>query len=87
MTDSIVYVVIRDGGGMDGMDHTDKGGEITFASSDRKGADDACDHWSKVDAQVHDLNKIAKKAYHKLDGLEQYALRQYGLSALVSVKR
>lgn len=34
--DRIVYTLVSKGGGVDGKDHTDKGGQITAASFERK---------------------------------------------------
>jgi hypothetical protein len=74
MSDSIVYLNISIGGGMDGLDHTDKGGKIMSAHVDKTAANKAKTPWTTVEPTVQDLSEIANKIYDSLDPLQQLAL-------------
>ena len=78
MSDSIMYLVKSKGGGMDGLDHTDKGGLILFASTNRGHAASKVGPWSKMEPVVVDLTQIARKVIAGLDPLECTAMRIVG---------
>lgn len=72
--DIIVYCVVSKGGGIDGMDRSDKGGRIKSASFDKAEAEKACDAWSHVQARVVSPNAIAFAALGRLDAVERLCL-------------
>jgi hypothetical protein len=75
--DQIVYQVVTKGGGMDGMDHTDKGGKIKFASFDRAEAEKQVTAWDElklVAMSGQELLDLKKKVLAKLDGVEKLVL-------------
>jgi len=67
--DVIVYMTVSNGGGMDGMDRSDKGGHIKFASFDRDEAEaaDKKDHWAHLEARVVVPAEIARNVLAGLD--------------------
>lgn len=79
--DTIVYVTYSTGGGVDGLDHTDKGGNMTGAYLDKR---DTEKHMIKaynvVKAEVHDLDEVRKSVLRKLSPLERLALEKAGLN-------
>lgn len=75
--DQIVYQVVTKGGGVDGRDHTDKGGRIKFASFDRGEAEAQQTAWDdlKLVAIGHsEWMVMRKKVLSKLDGFERLAI-------------
>jgi hypothetical protein len=72
--DSIVYLVKSLGGGIDGRDHTDKGGQILHATPDKDAAESLRNGWSCVEPTVQDLEVIAKRVLNNLNALETLAL-------------
>ncbi len=73
-SDVIVYCVVSKGGGMDGMDRSDKGGLIKSASFTEAEAREACDAWSDVLTLVVSPNAIAFAALDKLNAVERLCL-------------
>lgn len=77
MADEIVYIVYSKPGGIDGMDHTDKGGTIVRATTDKDAATrfvGKCHGWYEIKPEVHDLEAVAKATMAKLTKLELLAL-------------
>jgi len=72
----IVYTLITNGGGIDGMDHTDKGGKMTHAFLTR-GEAERCPNlpWCTINPIVADLRETAKNALAKLTPIERLALK------------
>jgi hypothetical protein len=58
MSDRIVYLVVSNGGGVDGRDHTDKGGKILHANLIRDVAERKVNSWSHLKPTVQDLDEI-----------------------------
>ena len=76
--DTIVYTLVTKGGGIDGMDHPDKGGKMTHAFLTR-GEAEKCPNlpWCDLLPGVVDLGEVAKAALAKLTPVERLAL-EYG---------
>lgn len=77
LQDQIVYQVVTNGGGIDGMDRSDKGGQIKFASFDRTEAEKHVTPWDTLKLAAFsskELLDIKKKALKKLDGIDQLVL-------------
>jgi hypothetical protein len=76
MTDTIVYTVVSKGGGIDGLDHTDKGGKVMGAYLQRTDIPKKyrVEGWYEVKPEVIDLAAIAKRTVSKLDPVERLAL-------------
>ena len=73
--DTIVYLAISKGGGVDGLDHTDKGGNITDVFLSREAAEKRPNaSWSIIKPEVFDLAKVAEATLKKLDPVERLAL-------------
>lgn len=85
MSDSIVYLVVSNGGGIDGRDHTDKGGKVLYASHYKESAEKKVTGWSHFEARVVDHTEICKKVVHKLDSLERMSMRIMGNKVLREV--
>lgn len=78
MTDTIVYTTVSNGGGIDGMDHTDKGGNVTGAYLDKqKATKNPNAPWNTVVPIVVDLEELAKKTLAKLDPVARLAVEQH----------
>ena len=78
MTDTIVYTTVSKGGGIDGMDHTDKGGNVTGAYLDKqKATKNPNAPWNTVVPIVVDLEELAKKTLAKLDPVARLAVEQH----------
>lgn len=77
MTDTIVYKVVTKGGGMDGMDNTDKGGKVMGAAISRETipAKYRVAAWYAVVPEVVDLEAVASAALAKLNPVEKLALQ------------
>lgn len=71
LPDRIVYLLVSEGGGQDGLDHTDKGGQIVAASflktdiERRKGLDSRY----RIERRIVDDSDV-RKALAKLDRVE-----------------
>ena len=75
MKEVIVYTLVGNGGGIDGMDHTNKGGEIRAAYLTRDEAEnDKRAPWCKINPIVLDLDKAKSHAKAKLDPIDKLAL-------------
>lgn len=75
MTDTIVYTLVSKGGGVDGRDHTDKGGHVTKAYLSREAAEkDPNLPWHDIKPEVVDLEAAAKKVIASLGPIERLAL-------------
>lgn len=70
--DRIIYVLVTQGGGVDGRDHTDKGGHEVFASFSKQ---DCLKHkqypWCKIDARIIDMQEAYNKAIQKLNAVDR----------------
>jgi hypothetical protein len=80
MLDEIVYIVYSKPGGVDGMDHTDKGGTIVRATTEKAAAEKfvgQCHGWYEIKPEVHDLEEVAKATLAKLTKLEHLSLTRY----------
>jgi len=74
MDDRIIYKVVSKGGGMDGMDHTDKGGKIKFASFSYDEALAKVTPWDTLEKEVLEFDKAKRLAMKKLDGVDKLVL-------------
>jgi hypothetical protein len=84
MTDTIVYTTVSNGGGIDGMDHTDKGGNVTGAYLDKlKATKNPNAPWNTVVPIVVDLEELAKATLRKLDPVARLAVEQHFRPAVV----
>lgn len=82
MADTIVYLVKSKSGGIDGRDHTDRGGKILFASKNKEDAEARLNGWSELEPAVVDYVEVCKRAIAKLDPLECLAMRIFGTTLL-----
>lgn len=76
-SDKIIYQVISKGGGMDGMDHTDKGGQVQFASFEREEAENKITPWTElklIAMSGKEITELRKKVLAKLDGTEKLVI-------------
>jgi hypothetical protein len=76
MTDRIVYLVLSAGGGVDGMDNTDKGGTLVSASFDKAATQGkyGIDCRYKIEPQVVDVEVARNEALAKLSQLDRLVL-------------
>ena len=70
--DQIVYTLVSNGGGVDGKDHTDKGGKI-IAASLCKNVDEKRLAYNTLQKLVVNLDEVRAKALEKLDPIERLA--------------
>ena len=78
----VVYTLVTKAGGVDGLDHTDKGGKVVGVFGFEAVAKQAPNApWCDVVPQAVDLTELAKQALKKLDPLEQYALLRRSFEA------
>lgn len=78
MTDIIVYTTVSKGGGIDGMDHTDKGGNVTGAYLDKqKAIQNPNAPWNIVCPIVVDLDELATKTLTALGPVERLAIERH----------
>jgi hypothetical protein len=68
-----VNVLVTNPGGVDGMDHTSKGGEIVFAGTLEE-CQKKLNGWCTLEARVVDLALLKRQALGKLSALELLAL-------------
>ena len=76
--DKIVYIVTTKPGGIDGRDHTDKGGTIMWASFDKAEMEAKITNlggWYTLTPTVIDVKAAITAVYAKLDPLEKLLLR------------
>ena len=74
--DRIIYLVKTEPGGCDGMDHTDKGGQLVSATFDRAEAEKFIGKDSRyhLEPTVVDMEKAHKGAIAKLNLLDRLIL-------------
>lgn len=72
--DQIVYSVVTNSGGIDGMDRDDKGGVIKFASYDKAEAESQVDPWSTVKSCIVNVEERRKVALNALTAIEKLLL-------------
>jgi len=72
--DRIAYCLVTTGGGVDGRDHTDKGGHVRFATFEKGEAARKRDGWVRVEARVVVPAAVAAAAKGKLDPVEHLCL-------------
>lgn len=78
MADTIVYTTVSKGGGIDGMDHTDKGGKVTGAYLEKDSAVNNPNRpWNNVVPVVVDLDDLALKTLNGLDPVARLAIKIY----------
>lgn len=76
MSDCIVYQLITNPGGVDGLDHTVKGGKVIRAHFSRASAeDDPSAPWCKVEPVMIDPCKVLKTATEKLTPIELLVIK------------
>jgi hypothetical protein len=81
MADTIVYTTVSNGGGVDGMDHTDKGGRVMGAYLDKKKAiNNPNAPWNTVVPIVVDIEELAKTSLAKLDPVVRLAIEYHFLN-------
>lgn len=76
MADTIVYTVITEPGGCDGLDRTDKGGKVVYVSLTREAIPE---HYKRdtryyVKPEVYDLDAVANAALNRLPLVEKFAI-------------
>lgn len=71
--DKIVYLLVTIGGGCDGMDSSDKGGQVVCASFDEKAITRKKGRDSRyiIDKQVVNTDDIIKQGLKKLSPIER----------------
>jgi hypothetical protein len=76
MSDVIVYTVVTEPGGVDGMDYKDKGGDVVAIFSDKSSAErfKALDTRYKIVPEIFNRADTIKSTKRKLDIFELYAL-------------
>lgn len=79
MTDTIIYRVVTNGGGIDGLDHTDKGGKVLWAGTDKNRIPSKYNikGWYTIESTVVDLKEEADKAVRSLDPIARLALSTF----------
>jgi hypothetical protein len=71
LQDRILYIVVTEGGGQDGRDHTDKGGKVMLATFDLDEAKKrvGSDSRFKIEKRIVNEDDV-KKALAKLDPID-----------------
>ena len=72
MSDRIVYLVISEPGGVDGMDHNDKGGKVLLATF-QKSAALSCkgqDSRKRIEPTVINVEEVRAEVMRKLTPIE-----------------
>lgn len=76
--DKIVYLLISNGGGIDGMDRNDKGGDIVAASFDFDDIDKHANKpWGHLVKRVVNIEDARKDALKKLTPVDKLVLDLY----------
>lgn len=77
MSDTIIYTLVSKGGGIDGRDHTDKGGNVTHAFFTREDAEKCPNKpWNDIKPVVVDLKEMAEKVIAGIGPIERLALAE-----------
>jgi hypothetical protein len=85
--DTIVYTTVSKGGGIDGMDSSDKGGTVTGAYLEKEKAAKNPNHpWETVHPIVVDLEETAKEVLRNMDPVKRLALEKFFGTKAVSVR-
>jgi len=78
VSDRIVYKVVSKGGGVDGMDFSDKGGHTKYASFDRSDAEKHVDGWSELRVEVIEhYEKRSERLLKDLDPVDRLILEDH----------
>lgn len=78
MADTIVYTAVSKGGGIDGMDRSDLGGNVTAAFLDKQAAaKNPNAAWNTIVPIVVDLEDLALKTLNGLDPVARLAVKRY----------
>ena len=73
--DRIVYVLVSTGGGVDGIDSTDKGGQDLEAFFDIDSAQKSPKfHYARIDKRVVEVEDARREAIKKLNAVDQLVL-------------
>jgi len=73
--DRIVYVLISNAGGVDGLDHNDKGGREIEASFEEGALEKSRNlPWCSIEKRVVELNHAKKEAMDKLTATDKLVL-------------
>ncbi len=73
--DRIVYVLISNGGGVDGMDRSDKGGAIMDASFNEEEVKKNPNlPWGTIKKRVYNMKEAKTKAMRKLNKVDKLVL-------------
>lgn len=72
--DQIVYSVVSKGGGVDGMDRSDKGGVVKSISLDKKAMLKELSPWHELQSQIVDFDAAHVEALKKLTPLDKLVL-------------
>lgn len=73
--DKIIYTLVTKGGGVDGRDHTDKGGDVIAASYDKATLQKNKNlPWCELKAEVVDIDAARKAALAKLSPVDKLIL-------------
>lgn len=78
MPECIVYQLITNPGGVDGVDHTAKGGSLLRAHFSRASAlGDPSAPWCKIEPVMIDPDKVLKTATDKLSPIELLVIHSF----------
>ena len=76
MSECIVYQLVTNPGGVDGLDHTAKGGKVIRAHFSRAAAeDDPSAPWCNIEPVMIDPHKVLKTATEKLSPIELLVIK------------
>ncbi len=74
MSDRIVYLLVTNPGGIDGMDASDKGGRIVDASFEKSDIESALNGWYRLQTCVVDEDASKREALKKLSPVDRLVL-------------
>ena len=78
MVDTIIYTLVTKGGGIDGLDFTDKGGNVTHAFFTRGEAERHPNRpWCEIVPEVVDITAVAKRRLQSLDPVSYLCVTSY----------
>lgn len=72
--DRILYEVVTKPGGIDGKDHTDKGGTVILATFDKQQATDKINGWYTLTSRVINTDTAKAEALSKLTPADKLVL-------------